>query len=195
MNKAFMRLYDADSGQGGGGAPTPSVPEIDYDKLASAVAGRQAAAGDAALKDQLKRAGLTGDELTQAIDLFKAKQEAEKPDFEKMSKDLEAANARALNAELTLQVNTIAAELGVAASKVQYLLKMADTTKAVKDGKIDKSKLKESLEAVLKDVPELKGQTENNVGGFKIGSDGGGNEGGQDAINAQLAQAFGVTLK
>lgn len=170
---------------------------FDYDKIASILDSRQKANEESVLKGYFKQAGLTGDEMQKAIDMFKADKASKQPDIEALNAQIAEANKRALNAELELKVSTLAAELGVATAKVPYLLKMADTDKAIKDGKIDKTKLKESLEAVLKDVPELKAQTDNNgFGNFRIGANNeGNNTNNQDAMKSQLAAAFGVKVK
>ena len=170
---------------------------IDYDKIASILDGRMKATEDSVLKGYFKSQGLTGDEMAQAINMFKADKASKTPDVEALNAQIAEANKRALNAELELKATGIAAELGVSTAKVPYLLKMADTTKATKDGKIDKVKLKEALEAVLNDVPELKTKNqENPLGGFKIGAgnDNSGNS-NPDLLNSQLAAAFGVKMK
>lgn len=176
-----------------------TAPAIDYDKIANILDGRMKATEDSVLKGYFKEQGLTGDEMAQAINMFKADKASKMPNVEELNAQIAAANKRALNAELELRATGLAAELGVSTAKVPYLLKMADTEKATKDGKIDKIKLKESFEAVLKDLPELKTQTENtvnNFGSFKIGatSENTGNN-NTDTLNAQLAQAFGVKMK
>lgn len=172
------------------------APAIDYDKIANILDGRMKATEDSVLKGYFKEQGLTGDEMAQAINMFKADKASKTPDINALNAQIAEANQRALSAELELKATGIAAELGVSTAKVPYLLKMADTEKATKDGKVDKAKLKESLEQVLKDIPELKGQAQDNsnVGGFKIGA-GPGNQGNPDILNAQLAKAFGVKVK
>lgn len=170
---------------------------IDYDKIANILDGRMKATEDSVLKGYFKEQGLTGEEMAQAINMFKADKASKTPDIESLNAQIAEANKRALNAELELKATGIATELGVSAAKVPYLLKMADTTKATKDGKIDKAKLKESLEAVLNDVPELKGQVQdsNNFGSFRIGADNENKGVNTDKINSQLAAAFGVKMK
>lgn len=170
---------------------------IDYDKIANILDGRMKATEDSVLKGYFKEQGLTGEEMAQAINMFKADKASKTPDIESLNAQITEANKRALNAELELKATEIATELGVSAAKVPYLLKMADTSKATKDGKIDKAKLKESLEAVLNDVPELKGQVQdsNNFGSFRIGADNENKGVNIDKINSQLAAAFGVKMK
>lgn len=170
---------------------------FDYDKIASILDSRQKANEESVLKGYFKQQGLTGEEMSKAIEMFKADKASKTPDVEALNAQIAEANQRALNAELELKVSTMASELGVSTAKVPYLLKMADTGKAIKDGKIDKAKLKESLEAVLKDVPELKAQTDNNqFGNLRIGA-GNENNGNNnpDMLNSQLAAAFGVKMK
>lgn len=170
---------------------------VDYDKLASILDGRMKATEESVLKGYFKEQGLSGEEMAQAIDMFKKDKASKTPDISALNAQIAEANQRALNAELELKATSIANELGVSNAKVPYLLKMADTSKATKDGKIDKTKLKESLEAVLNDVPELKSITaqDNNQGSFKIGASGNDTNNNPDTLNAQLATAFGVKLK
>ena len=171
---------------------------FDYDKIANILDSRQRANEESVLKGYFRQQGLTGDEMAQAIEMFKADKASKTPDISALNAQIEAANSRALKAEIELKATGIATELGVASAKVPYLLKMADMDKVVKDNKIDKTKLKEALEAVLKDVPELKTQTESNnqFNGLRIGAN---NEGDankdSDLLKAQLAQAFGVKMK
>ena len=174
------------------------APAVDYDKIASILDGRMKATEDSVLKGYFKEQGLTGDEMAQAISMFKADKASKMPDVDALNAQIAEANKRALNAELELRANGIAAEIGVSSAKVPYLLKMADTEKAIKDGKIDKVKLKESFEAVLKDIPELKTQNENtnNFGSFKLGASNENTKNNNpDVLNAQLAKAFGVKMK
>lgn len=171
---------------------------FDYDKIASILDSRQKANEESVLKGYFKQQGLDATEMAKAIEMFKADKASKQPDIEALNAQIAEANQRALNAELELKVSSLAAELGVSTAKVPYLLKMADTSKAVKDGKIDKTKLKESLETVLKDVPELKGQAQesNQFGSFKIGANNENSSGNNpDLLNTQLAQAFGVKIK
>lgn len=172
--------------------------EFDYDKIANILDSRQKANEESVLKGYFKQQGLTGEEMSKAIEMFKADKASKQPDIESLNAQIQEANKRALNAELELKVSTMAAELGVSTAKIPYLMRMADTGKAIKDGKIDKSKLKETLEAVLKDVPELKAQSEVNTGfgNFRVGaSNEGGANNNPDLLNAQLATAFGVKRK
>ena len=56
----------------------------------------------------------------------------------------------------------------------------------------DTDELKASIEAVLKDVPQLKAEPEEKANGFKIGAD---KDAPSAAVNAELANIFGVAKK
>lgn len=174
-----------------GGATT----SIDYEKIADILDGRMKATEDSFLKGYFKEQGLSKDEMAQAIKMFKEDKASKTPDVDALNAQIAAANQKALRAELELKATGIATELGVSAAKIPYLLKMADMEKSVKDEKIDKSKLKEALETVLKDVPELKEKSEAQLGGIKVGLGSQGENNNPDKLNSQLAHVFGVKTK
>lgn len=165
---------------------------IDYDKLASILEGKQKATEDSVIKGYFKQQGLSEDEMKQAVDKFKAEKQARTPDIGALNQQVADANARAIKAEMQMQAMAMAGELGVSASKMPYILKLADMSEVVKDGAISEDKLKESLNAVLKDLPELKTKSEENGLGFKVGADGGQKA---NTNNEELARIFGVKLK
>lgn len=169
----------------------PQNVQIDYEKLAGIVAGKQKATEDSVINGYLKQQGLSGDELKQAISAFKEEKAKRTPDVNALNQQIADANTRAINAEIKLQAMTMAGELGVSASKMPYLLKMADLSDVVKDGNISEDKLKENLTKVLKDVPELK-TTVDNTNGFKVGADGGTKP---NTSQEELARIFGVKMK
>ena len=53
----------------------------------------------------------------------------------------------------------VAAEIGLDIEKLPYAMKLADTTKAISDGKVNSEALKGALEDVLKNIPEFKSKT------------------------------------
>lgn len=167
-------------------------PTIDYDKLASIVEGKQRVAEDTVIKSYFKQQGMTEDEAKQAIETFKAEKAKRTPDINALNQQVADANARAQSAEIKMQAMTMASELGVSVAKMPYLLKMADMSKVVQDGVISEDALKESLEAVLKDVPELKTTTTETNAGFRVGGDGGQKP---NTSNEELARIFGVKMK
>ena len=173
-----------------------AMPEIDYDKLSSIIDGKLKATEESVLKGYFKEQGMTGDEMKSAIEMFKKDKAAKAPNIDDLNKQIEdgkglvaQANQRALMAETKVEAMTMASELGVEQKTIPYLLKMADLSSAVKDGHIDQNKLKESLNAVLKDIPQLKVSAEDSHNGFKVGADTSGQASGQED---QLAKIFGI---
>lgn len=177
-------------------ATNTEQPTIDYDKIASIIEGKTKATEETVLKGYFKEQGLTGDEMKSAIEMFKKDKASREPDVNALNKQIEddrsliaQANERALMAETKVEAMTMASELGVEQKTIPYLLKMADLSSVVKDGQIDQEKLKESLNEVLKDIPQLKLTPDEKPNGFKIGADTTGQNSGNDD---QLAKIFGV---
>lgn len=71
-----------DQGAGGTGqqAQQNQVPQFDYEKLASLVAGKQTVTEETVLKGYFKQQGLTKEQMDQAIAAFKQQQAANQPD-------------------------------------------------------------------------------------------------------------------
>jgi hypothetical protein len=120
---------------------TPQV-EIDYDKIASLVEGKQKVAEDQVLKGYFKQQGLSADEMASAIEMFKKDKASKVPNVDELKgqiseKDtlIAEANKRWLDAETTLEAYRIAPSLGVDPTTLPYVLKMADTSKVIKEGK------------------------------------------------------------
>ena len=63
----------------------------------------------------------------------------------------------------------LSGELGIDLKTMPYVLKLADVSQVVQDGKIDSEKLKEALNKVLEDVPQLKPQEQQQTGFRQIG--------------------------
>lgn len=161
--------------------PTPQgnpAPTFDYDKLASLINGKQSVTEDTVLKSYFKEQGLSADEMKQAIGAFKEQKAKNTPDIAKMQSEVESAN----NAKLTAEVNQSAAleavKQGVDVTSVPYVLKMADFSAVITDGKINTEKLTEAVKKVLDDVPALKKTADNSAGVQKIGGDGNGTSDG-----------------
>ena len=176
--------------------PAQQNEGVDYEKLASIIDGKLKATEDSVLKGYFKEQGLTGDEIKSAIEMFKKDKASKQPDYNALNAQLadreEAvleAQSRALYAETQLEAMNMASELGVEQKTIPYLMRMADLTDVITDGQPDQDKLKESLSAVLKDVPQLKMEAEDKSNGFKVGAD--TSNGGSDNTE-QLARIFGV---
>ena len=176
--------------------PQGATVAIDYDKIASLVEGKQKVAEEQVLKGYFKQQGLSADEMSSAIDMFKKDRASKVPSIDELKGQITAnenkyndAINKWLEAETKLEAFRIAPSLGVDITTLPYVLKMADTSKVIKDAKVDTEALKEAINAVLKDIPQLKASPETNNNGFKIGAD---NEQKNSTTNSELARIFGV---
>ncbi|NBH61577.1 hypothetical protein D1155_07940 [Anaerotruncus sp. 80] len=170
---------------------TQQAPAFDYEKLASIITGKQSVTEDTVLKSYFKHQGLSQEEMKQAIDAFKAEKAKNQPDPNALQVQAQQAQAAALRAEMEKESLLMAGEIGVDLKTIPYLMKMADVKDVIVEGKVDKEKLKEAINKVLEDVPQLKAQTETNGGnGFKFGASGSG--GNNTATDDQLKAAFGL---
>lgn len=161
--------------------PTPQgnpAPAFDYDKLASLINGKQSVTEDTVLKSYFKEQGLSADEMKQAIGAFKEQKAKNTPDFAKMQSDVENADKAKLIAEVNQSATLEAVKQGVDIASIPYVLKMADFSAVITDGKINTEKLTEAVKKVLDDVPALKKTADNSAGVQKIGGDGNGTSDG-----------------
>ncbi len=148
-------------------------PAFDYDKLASLITGKQSVAEDTVLKSYFKEQGLSAEEMKQAIGAFKEQKAKNTPDLAKMQSDIDTANSAKTTAEINQSATLEAIKQGVDVTSVPYVLKMADFSAVITDGKINAEKLTEAVKKVLDDIPALKGKSaENDMGVQKIGGDG-----------------------
>lgn len=116
------------------------------------------------IKSVLKDNGTEDAEIGDILTRYKAsKQTAKTKEAETLSA-LQTKNAeltaKLFNIELNKAAETAAAEIGMNKEKLQYAMRLADTTTAVKDGNINSEALKSALENVLKDIPEFKAKQE-----------------------------------
>lgn len=156
-----------DGGDGGDGAnPTvintdPSQLNFDYDKLAEAIAKRNASHETAVLKGMLKEQGLTKEEVDEAVKQYRQNQANKAKEEQKRIDNIIAENQRYKEAEIAKQVNgeasVIAKELGVREDRIETLIALCDRSKFTDDkGVINKEEMKKELEAKLTSVPEFK---------------------------------------
>lgn len=171
-----------DGGNAGGG-DTKTFLQTDVDKIVSDRLAREKKKIEADLKAALK-AEADKAAMTEAEKLKADKEEAEG----KASEATKAANARIINAEARITAN----DLGVKADKLAYVLKLADLSGVTvnDDGEPDAVAIKAAIEAVLKDLPELKtgskqGDSQMGGGGF-----GGGNNGTDKPLTTELIGAM-----
>lgn len=98
---------------------------------------------------------------------------AEKEEAERRAQEVQAAaNQRLINAEARVQAVT----LGIKPERVSYALKLADLSGVEVDenGNPDAAAIKSALEAVLNDLPELKGTQAPGKSGSEFTGGGGG---------------------
>lgn len=184
------------NGQAGqqGGQNNQQAAGVDYDRLQEMINTATAKKENAVIKDYFMQQGLSENELHQAITAFKQSKEqqanAQQNANASLQNEVAAAQKDAEQARIELAATQVAMTLGINAKTVQYVLKMADFSKAKgTDGKISEDNVKAAIEQVLKDVPALKPSTENNEG-FQIGGPGGGNT--SQANEDALKRAFGL---
>ncbi|MCR5704436.1 MAG: hypothetical protein K6G85_07415 [Eubacterium sp.] len=148
------------------------TPEIDYEKLASIVEGRQTAAGDAALKNYFKQQGLSQEEVAKAISDFKAQKAKNTPDVSAMQTQLSEVQQANLQLQINNEATLQAIKEGISTETLPYILKLADFSKAVgEDGKINNEEIKNAINKVLEDVPQLKPSAESqNTTNIQIGA-------------------------
>ncbi len=172
----------------GGQAQTP---QIDYDKIAQLVAGKQAATEESVIKGYLKQQGLTKDQMDQAIATFKQQQADNTPDVGALQTQLSQAQAAAQKAMIDNAAMMAAVGLGLDARTIPYVLKMADLSQAMgQDGKINEDNLKNALNKVLEDVPALKPAPTGQAGFVQVGASGGAGQ--QQTTDDALKKAFGL---
>lgn len=167
--------------------PAQSTPEIDYEKIASIVEGKQKVAEDTVLKNYFKNQGLTGEEMAQAISSFKSQKASAQPDVTSLQEELRVAQAQALQTRIESNLQLAAIKQGVGSNVLPYVLKLADSTNLTLDSK------NEDYEAViakvLEDVPAFKPEATASTGFTQVGSTG---DVKQSTTNDELLKVFGI---
>lgn len=174
LNLQFFAAGGEGTGAGGKGTnqqqdgqQTQTQPQFDYEKLAGLIAGKQSVTEDTVLKNYFKQQGLSEDDMKQAISTFKQQKAANKPDVSALQTQVSQAQMQAQQAVIERDAYLLSGEIGVDIKTMPYLLKMADLSAVVVDGKVNQDKLKEALNKVLEDVPQLKPQAEATQNGFR----------------------------
>ena len=196
----MMPLFAADGGAGGGdgagGAGEPggdpkSTKDFDYEKLASLISGKQTVAEDTVLKNYFKQQGLSQEEASEAIKAFKEQKKNSEPNLDELNQRATTAEQRALKSEMRAMAYTLVDELGITNKEVPYVMRMAELKDVVQEGAVSKEKLKESMEKVLNDLPQLKPSKAGDKGfKGKVGGDGGSD--GKSEHEAALRKAMGL---
>ena len=144
------------------------APEIDYEKLSQLIAGKQSVAEESVLKGYFKQQGLSKEEMEQAISAFKQQKAANQPDIQEIQNQAAEARLEAQRAVIERDSMLLSVELGIELKTMPYILKMADTSQVIdENGSVNKEKLKEALNKVLEDVPQLKQKQDTQQSGFR----------------------------
>lgn len=174
MNLQYFAEPAANGGDGGQEPTAPPTqpptagPEIDYNKIQQMLDGTLAAKETTALKAYFKQRGLSQEEAEQAMTAFKEQKAANQPDVNVIQQNLSVAQQQAQQATIERDAFLLSGDLGIDLKTMSYVLKMADITQVVgEDGKVDQEKLKEALNKVLEDVPQLKPQPDTQQTGFR----------------------------
>lgn len=126
-----------------------------------------------ALAKQLKDLGIDDVEKAKSI-LAKAREEEEKAKSvdEKTQEAIKRAEKATLEA-INAKIENALLRKNVKDEKVTRAVRLVDKKNILnEDGSLDKSKLDDEIEELLKDFPELISKTEEDKKGFKIGDDG-----------------------
>ena len=174
--------------------PTPNSTPVGYsqEQLDAIAEARAARASDAALKDFFKQQGLSQQEITAALDKYKADKAASKPNPDALQNELKQAQQEAAKARLENQATMKALELGIDMKQIPYVLKLADIQ--ISDEEVKDEDIKAAIEKVLEDVPALKSQEPTPKPGITLGADGNpapkpkGNVSLTDAIASKLGK-------
>lgn len=167
--------------------PAADPPQIDYNKIQQMLDGTLAAKENTALKAYFKQQGLSQEEAEQAMQAFKQQKAANEPNIEAIQNEAQNAQQMAQKAMIERDAYKLSGELGIDLKTMPYVLKLADVSQVVQDGKIDSEKLKEALNKVLEDVPQLKPQEQQQTGFRQIGV--GQQHGGETGGNAPQQKA------
>ena len=173
-----------------------TAPAIDYGKIQQMLDGTLAAKEDTALKAYFKQQGLSQAEVEQAIAAFKQQKAANTPDVGAMQAQMAQAQAAAQQAQINSAAVMAAVSLGIEASTIPYVIKMADFSQvAGQDGKINEETLKAALNKVLEDVPALKPQASAASGFVQVGAASGSQGTGQAQQATQTQQTTVATKR
>lgn len=144
-------------------APVPSAqhPEIDYDKLASAIESRTSRKEEGIVKSYLKEQGLSEDEMKEALKAYKeTKANKVKEEQERINKIIRENNEykkKELMVQVTSEAKTIAKGLNVREDRFDKLMALCDQKDFMDDkGVINKEAIKKEMEKQLQDLPEFK---------------------------------------
>lgn len=193
------------SGQTSAGGTDPAAPnsaggkeqQPNYDdifrKLDAVLDQRSTGLAKSALKDN----GIAEEEIKGIIEAYRADKQRKAEEKTQQATNLQNENTQ-LKAQVTaLKLQTAASaaavEMGVDASTVPYIIRLADMGDALDDkGEPDKEKVMAALKKVLEDIPALRSTGGSASGGFvTVGASGASGNPAAEA-DAKLRKAFGL---
>lgn len=210
MNLKIVKVFFSPDGQGGGTGQQPQQPpenqptqqqqnnqpaqqSIDYAKIQQMLDGTLAAKEDTALKAYFKQQGLSQEEAEQAMSAFKAEKAKNQPDVNAIQTQLAQTQVQMQKSQVENVAILEAVGMGLDAKTIPYVLKMADLSMAAgQDGKINNETIRNALNKVIEDVPQLKPQSQNSAGFRQVGGTGGGS-GQNQSDNEKLKREFGLS--
>lgn len=188
--KMFLQLFEGGDGAGAGGqggAGTGSGGQggntgatYSYEQAETIANARATQAERAALANYFRSQGMTEEEITTAINDFKAKRQASQPNVSAIEKERDTYKTKVEQMENEKILTT----KGVKDEDLEYV--MFKVEKLVDE----KTDFKKAAEKFLKENPRFTGQTYRvSTGTQSRGNDSGGN--GNDFINAAIRKAAG----
>ncbi len=149
---------------------------IDYDKIQGMIDSRNQRNEDSILKSYFQKQGLSEDEMNQAISTFKTQREENSKqqavDNQNLQNQLNESNLKYQKLQIESEAFKQAIDLQVDNKTIPYLIKLADFNGCLDDkGVIAPDKVKEALNKVLTDVPNLKASDNTSTAGVTVGAD------------------------
>lgn len=189
--KMFLQLFEdgngagsggqgGNAGNGGGGQGGNTGATYSYEQAEEIANARANKAERAALANYFRSQGMTEEQITTAINDFKAKQQANQPNVTQIEQDRDKYKSQVEQ----MQNEKILTAKGVKADDLEFVMfkvnKMVD----------DKTDFQKAAEKFLKENPKFTGQIYRvSTGTQTKGNDGGGNN--NDFINAAIRKAAG----
>lgn len=111
--------------------------------------------------------------------------------------EIEQLKAQIAGYKLNAKIEDMASEYGLTHAQVPYIARLINAGEATgEDGEIDGDKLKAQIDAISKAFPNLIKQAKDEkeeTAPFKFGGDGGDGLSKNEALNAEIANIFGVS--
>src|SRR5690606_24567870 len=155
-----------DGGQGHAGTtPTDggkTFTQAELDAIIAKRLARERKAWEQQLEEERRKAAMTEAERLKA----------EKEEAERRAQEAQQQAAQRL---VQAEAKVVAVELGVKPDRIPYVLRLADLSSVDvgDDGVVDAKELRDAIEAVLRDVPELKGSMVPGKSGADFSASGG----------------------